>query len=206
MKKIISFILILLLLPPIFCSALITTEQSKIQDKNPIEKEIWDILYEMTNNEYITAGILGYFQRESFLQSNAVAGSCYDFYHDLSAEFTTLINDGLNDNTSYKQFLHDVQFIYGGYGLGQWSSKIYLEGLYNFIQEKEVSIADIEAQCEYTIQSIKDIHPKIWKQLEKTTSPYVAGCLIGRYYDGTSHYETIGEYAFVFYKRYSEKK
>ena len=205
MKKIISFILILSFLPPILCSALNTTTQSKIEDYNPIEKEIWDILRAEASNDIITAAIMGYFQRESFLQSDAVAGYHYDKLHNICADYNTIIDDGLEDGSSYNQFMHDTQFIYGGYGLGQWSNSHSLDSLYWFAQLWETEFSNIEMQCAFVIQDMKNNYPWLWEQLNKIKNPYDAGCLVGIEYEGTASYEITGEYAYVFYERYSEK-
>lgn len=91
MKRIISFLLVILLLPSTFCFAelpLYTETILDIDDPQPIEQEFWDYINSKSPNEYVTAVLMGIIYRESQFRSNAVAGWYLNIWYDLSGEFT----------------------------------------------------------------------------------------------------------------------
>ena len=114
----------------------------------------------LDGNEKITAGIMGYFRRESGLKSDALQN-----WHwrdaveerDACAWYTAEINKGLEDGSTKEVFIKDNNKHlrrYGGYGLGQWYAEMYLEALYDFAQEWGTTLSDAEMQCAFMVWSL----------------------------------------------------
>lgn len=182
---------------------IIITEYKK-QASNDI---IYDILSTHLDNEKIIAGIMGYFKRESEMRSDAVAGWPQRDIRknlDFSKDFTETVDAGLADGSTKDYFIEQVHIHFGGYGLGQWMSKHYLEKLYEFAQEWGTSIGDAEMQCAFMVWSIEHQTPKLWKQIQNEKDIWTIGRKIGRLYDGTGEIgsETIASYAHEYYKKY----
>ena len=99
---------------------------------------IWESLSRYSPNDIITAGIIGYFYRESRLRSDAVAAwpqHNIGREEDICTAFAAEVDAGMEDGSSRDYFIHEVSKRYGGYGLGQWSAVEYLEQLYDFAVE-----------------------------------------------------------------------
>ena len=168
---------------------------------------IWNELSKYSPSDVITAGVMGYFWRESRFKSNAVAG-----WHirnvgredDICEEFTETIDAGLTDGSSKDYFFEMVTIYYGGYGLGQWLSMDYLEHFYSFIQKHEGSIGDATLQCEFVFESMQ-LNEELWQMLLECDTASQAGRRIGLYYDGASEegVEYIAAAADQFFKKYS---
>ena len=154
------------------------------------EDFLWNTLSKDSPSDYITAGVLGYFKRESELRSdcisnwhtsNAAAGG-----EDVSTLFTQEIDAGLRDGSTREQFIHDCKYRFGGYGLGQWSSTQYCEDLYDLAKKQGKSIGDAELQCEFVMMSMAK-NDFLWKQLMEVKSATRAGELIALLYDGSQN-------------------
>ena len=165
---------------------------------------LWEELSKYSPNDYVTAGAMGYFWRESYFRSDAIAGWPYfDLIQksNSSLDFTLKIDEGLKDGSSYDYFYHHVRDIYGGYGLGQWVSPNYLKHFYEFIREKEGSIGDAKLQCEFIFESMQR-NEKLWDKLLEAKTASECGLYIGTLYDGTSMAGVIASHADRFYKEY----
>lgn len=206
MKRIIGLLLILTV---IFSCWIASSAEATVTKYKSTESEefIWEELSQYELSDQIKAGIMGYFYRESQFKSDAIAGWPNRNYakgvRDICKAFTEKVDSGLNDGSTKECFVEKVHVNYGGYGLGQWSNKRYLENLYDFVQEQGGSIADAELQIEFTVNGIM-AKEKLWEQIENEKDPYVVGKLIGFLYDGTRGIgaETIGSYTKLFYGRY----
>lgn len=168
---------------------------------------IWEALSEQLDNEKIVAGIMGYFYRESCMRSDAIAGwSIRDRQQqiDTSQAFTEKVDEGLVDGSSKEYFIEQVTTHFGGYGLGQWLSKKYLNELYDFAHEWGTSIGDAKMQCAFMIWSIENQTPKLWEQIKDEKDIWIIGRKIGHLYDGTGEMgaSTIASYAQEYYKKY----
>lgn len=173
------------------------------------EQELWDELSKLSPSDEITSGVMGYFMRESRLKPDAVPNWTH-WNHmkgvtDICREFTEKIDAGLSDGSTRDIFVWEVQHIYGGYGLGQWYVDHYLEDFYEFVREREGSIADVTIQCEFVFESMKQ-NERLWEDLCSSTDPYHTGKIIGFLYDGASSLgaETIASYSRMFYKEYAQ--
>ena len=216
MKRLITAIIIISIL---FCQIIIIfAYKSEISKK--IEMEIFskvDVIHvvgnyeyqilkeKFNNNEKLSAGILGYFWRESFCQSDVVAGAYHlgnDYAIELNKNFTEKIDAGLEDGSTREEFIHSLFTKYGGYGLGQWSALIYDGPLFDFAQDWGTSIADAEMQCAFTVKSIKD-YSKLWDLIKDEDDVLQIGRYIGIYYDGSPFgAETIASKAQEYYEKY----
>ena len=209
MKKIISLLLCLL----IICAAAPTslaeaTPAHTVTEYKSEESEafLWDSLSKYSPSKELTAAILGFFWRESFFRSDAVANWPENNIkgQDISLDFTALIDAGLADGSTKEYFIQQSQN-YGGYGLGQWYSTLYLDALYDFAQDWGTSIADAEMQCAFTIWSIENQQQKHLSILEDYSSLYVNSMWMGYIYDGsTTAADTIYAKAEEFNKNYKE--
>ena len=167
---------------------------------------LWKELSKFSPNDKITAGVMGYFWRESFFRSDAIAGwPIFDeIQHcDSSAEFTKIVDAGLHDKSSYEYYEHHIRDVYGGYGLGQWLSPSYLSHYYEFVRERGGSIGDASLQCEFIFESMRR-NEKLWDYLLEDQTAFDCGMHIGTLYDGTYMASTIAGFADIFYKEYTE--
>ena len=165
---------------------------------------LWEELSKYSPNDKITAGIMGYFWRESFFRSDAIAGwPWFDLieHSNASLDFTLKVDKGLKDRSSYDYYIRQIRNVYGGYGLGQWLSPNYLDHFYDFVCEKDGSIGDARLQCEFIFESLQR-NEKLWDMLLEDKTAFDCGLHIGTLYDGTSMAGTIGNYADQFYKEY----
>ena len=165
---------------------------------------LWEELSKYSPNDKITAGVMGYFWRESFFRSDAIAGwPWFDMieHSNASLDFTLKVDEGLKDRSSYDYYIHQIRNVYGGYGLGQWLSPNYLKHFYEFVREKDGSIGDARLQCEFIFLSLQR-NEKLWAMLLEDKTAFDCGLHIGTLYDGTSMAGTIGFYADEFYKEY----
>ena len=171
------------------------------------EEILWNLLCEYAPNEYIAAGALGYFKRESELRSNATAGwptafVCTGIDHCIV--FTEQIDKGLKDGSTKEEFIQKARYQYGGYGLGQWCTVNMLENYYEFAREWGTSISDAEMQCAFLMYDIETRRPELWEKLLEVDNPIDAGCLIGKFYDGTAAFGYIGQLAGNYYEAFKE--
>ncbi len=167
---------------------------------------IWNELSKHSPSDQITAGIMGYFWRESKFRSNAVAG-----WHirnvgrdrDICEEFTEIVDSGLHNGSTKQLFVETVSVHYGGYGLGQWLSPGYLEHFYAFVQEKNGSIGDAAIQCEFIFESLQR-NEELWHMLLECETAAETGRLIAIWYDGASWegVSYISELAHDFYQEF----
>lgn len=171
------------------------------------EDYIWEQLSIYSPNDEITAGIMGYFYRESKMRSDSVAGwpdRNIGSETDICETFTEEVDAGLEDGSSKEYFMEMTRVHYGGYGLGQWSADCYLDHYYEFVREREGSIADATLQCEFIFESLQQ-NEELWAELLNCTTPYQTGRRIALYYDGTSHEtaEAIAYFAAEYHKTYA---
>ena len=210
MKRLLGLFLLLIMIFSIFGAATAEATVTKYKSKKS-EEFLWKELKKYDISDQVRAGILGYYMRESQLRSDAVAGwpkrNQAKNVKDICKEFTHKVNQGLEKGTTRNYFIKMVRVHYGGYGLGQWSDKKYLEEFYDFMRENGTSIASAELQVEFTVKGIQ-ANKKLWKQIKNEKDPYIVGKLIGYLYDGTKGIgaETIGSYAKQYYKTYGGKK
>ena len=173
------------------------------------EKWLWNCLNSYTGSEVLTAGIMGYFWRESSFQSDSVAGWINALAYsgvNHCEEFTKEVDEGLQNGSTFDIFFNKTRYQYGGYGLGQWSGDHYLIDYYDFAREWGTTIADAEMQCAFTVQSIqKDKH--LWPKIKSNTNPKEVGYFISVLYDGSyDGAEYISYMAQVFYNRYATEE
>ena len=170
------------------------------------EKEIWEYLSEHSPSDTITAGIMGYFFRESRLKSNAVAGwgdRNLNLKKDICETFTKQIDNGIKDGSTKEMFIELISKTYGGYGLGQWYSINYLEHLYDLAQEENRSISNVELQCKFVIESLQK-NEELWEELLECDTAIQCGRRIGMKYDCTDEEgaEAIAGFALLYYEKF----
>lgn len=166
-------------------------------------KIVWNIFNELTDNQYLIAGLVGMAFRESKFQSNAVGGWHYlAGIKDISKEFTEKIDIGLQDSSTKEIFVKEISEIYGGYGLFQYCGRDRLENFYDYAANWGTSISDVAMQCSFALHELKNDYFDTYKQINVLKNAYDVGLLIGIYYDGTRSYEAIGNFAYEFYTNY----
>lgn len=207
----ILFIILSLFVSLIFLKA---TPAEACFDEGPVITEhkedwsadfLWEELSKYSPSDKITAGVMGYFWRESFFRSDAIAGwPWFDIieHSNSSLDFTLKVDEGLKDHSSYDYYIHQIHDVYGGYGLGQWLSMNYLNHFYEFVREREGSIGDAKLQCEFIFLSLQR-NEKLWEMLLEDKTAFDCGLHIGTLYDGTDMASAIGTYADQFYTKYS---
>lgn len=207
MKKFIGmFLVIFLILALMPCSASAIVTEYKNEEH---AQYLWDELSKYSPSDEVTAGVMGFFMRESQLKSDAVHHWSYwnqsKKIIDICKDFTEEIDAGLEDGSSKETFVCKARYIFGGFGLGQWWAEKYLEHFYDFVQEKGGSIGDADIQCEFIFESMK-LNEELWTDITQSTDPFHIGRIIGYRYDGTGELgaETIATYAQKFYERYAK--
>lgn len=180
---------------------------TKVHDEKS-EIYIWNELSKYSPNDQITAGVMGYFWKESRMRSDAVAG--WDVRNrwkgqetDICQEFTKDIDSGLKHGSTKDYFKEMVTTRYGGYGLGQWLSLDYLDDLYEFSKRQKTSIGDARMQCEFIFYSMKK-NEKLWTELMNCRTAEQCGRRIGTLYDGNDETgaELIASAAGQYYKTF----
>lgn len=168
------------------------------------EAWLWTELEKHSPSDYVTAGVLAYFWRESQYQSDAVSGAATiraEQGWDLCRWVRRKTDKGLEDGSSRQWFVKTVREC-GGYGLGQWHSVGYLRDLYRYARKQGTSIADAEMQCGFVFHSLKQ-DKKLWRRLKKCKDAEKAGRLIAVLYDGSDSYEYMGQKAARLYEKYA---
>lgn len=166
---------------------IISYRQTLYKDKES-EDFLWETLNKYSPTPELTAAIMGFFWRESYYKSNAIAHwanmDCSNG-KDNSTEFTDKVDAGLADGSTREYFIDQVHSHIGGYGLGQWHAKSYLQAFYDFAQDWGTSIADAEMQCAFTVWSIYNIHTQYLNELDDS-SFFKASQWMGYIYDGSA--------------------
>lgn len=113
-------------------------------------KFVWDYFKGKGLTDYGIAGLMGNLYAESGLRSNTLERLCIKRYAELGINFTDEIYTRSVDNgaISKNEFLHPMGKRYG-YGLAQWTTENRKRGLYDYCKAQNVSISDLNAQCEY---------------------------------------------------------
>lgn len=113
-------------------------------------KFVWDYFKGKGLTDYGIAGLMGNLYAESGLRSNTLERLCIKRYAELGINFTDELYTRSVDNgaISKNEFLHPMGKRYG-YGLAQWTTENRKRGLYDYCKAQNVSISDLNAQCEY---------------------------------------------------------
>jgi hypothetical protein len=113
-------------------------------------KFVWDYFKGKGLTDYGIAGLMGNLYAESGLRSNALERLCIKRYAELGINFTDEFYTISVDSgaISKNEFLHPMGKHYG-YGLAQWTTESRKRGLYDYCKAQNVSISDLNAQCEY---------------------------------------------------------
>lgn len=169
-------------------------------------QKVWDCLYEQIPSEEIVAGIMGYYQRETGFKTDALGGWYLHPKDGSNRKFVIEINKGLKDGSTRDQFITKAHNA-GGFGIGQWYTKEYLGELYDYLSKNAGSIDDLEAQCKFTVESMKQ-NEKLWPNLIEQKTALECGRWIGVYYDGASEIGVgvIIEYAKELYDDYGSNR
>lgn len=206
-KRIISFLLVILLLPSVFCFAelpLYTERTLDIDNPEQLEHDFWDYINSKSPNEYVTAVLMGIIYRESQFRSNAVAGWYMNIHYDLSGEFTKQVDEGLWDSSSLEHFIQDARYVYGGYGLIQWCMPKTLTKLYLWMKDRDTTIADIKEQINFTFWDLQENHWKTWDAIVNAPDLYTVNWWLTTYYEGTASGEVTYYYTMKYYHRYAK--
>lgn len=113
--------------------------------ENMNEKQIWDYLMSVYNNEYGVAAIMGNLYAESGLISNNMQNS-----YELVLGYTDTTYTECVDNGTYTNFVNDSV----GYGLVQWTYWSRKKALYNYAKSNNKSIGDCKMQLEFMVSEM----------------------------------------------------
>jgi len=200
-KRLISFTLaVVLLITPASAE-----HRTKYKDKTD-EAWLWTELSKHSPSDFVTAGVLAYFWRESQYRSDSIAGWATiqrEQDWDICRTVRRKTDKGLSDGSS-RSYFYSIVWECGGYGLGQWYSAGYLKDLYRYARKWGTSIGDAEMQCSFVFHSMKQ-NKKLWRRLKKCKDAEMAGRLIAIYYDGSSDAAPyMGRVAKKLYDKYKE--
>lgn len=169
------------------------------------EQFLWDTLSKYSPSDFITAAVLAYFWRESTYKSDATVNWPIQ-KANFCEEFTAKIDAGLADGSTKQEFIEEVHYKIGGYGLGQWYAIMYLDAFYDFAQDWGTSIADADMQCAFTLWSCGFWREPVWDELLKCNTALNAGRIMGASYDGDiDSAELIACKAVELYDKYADK-
>lgn len=183
---------------------IIITERNPSFDGESAEI-IWNLCLKYSDDEQLIASIMGAMLRESSFKSNSIAGWHMIKYENpnICEEFTATMDKGLNDKSTKEEFIQEVKYHYGGYGLMQWSSKNCLELLYDFASEWNTSLSDAEMQCAFVFYDLENHHPEVINELKDKNTVRNIALVIGCGYEGTCYYDVTQYYAEEIYKIWS---
>ena len=207
-KRMLCFVLALLIFGSSMAFAADDPKYTERKNKKD-EAWLWDELSQYSPNDYITAGVLAYFYRESQYRSDAVCGWYSALVWDgldICSKIMKKTDKGLSDGSTKKYFIKAARD-HGGYGLGQWSSMHHLEALYDFAVDYGTSIGDARMQCAWIFDYMQsEAEEEFWGYVIKSKTAEHAGRLIAIYIDGTTTgIDYIGWEAERLYKKYHEE-
>lgn len=184
----------------------IVTEYYYFDGGEKSEEILWELLNKYAPNQNCAAAALSMMHRETIYKSNAICGWLSYRYErpNCCEEFVAMIDAGLEDGSSYEDFIHYTQEVYGGFGLYSLCGYGSLERFYRFAQDWGTTIADAEMQCAFLFWDIENYHPDLWDMLLNAPNAYWAGQYMGTGYEGTSEYDVTAWYSDVCYKKYVE--
>lgn len=140
------------------------------------EKQIWDKIQSLTNNEIFTAALMGNMKAESALRGNNLQNSYEKKLSYTDATYTSAI-----DQHRYcsDKFCND----HAGYGLCQWTHPSRKKNLYNFWlnYDPACSIGDESMQIEFCIWELRQYG--LFDELKKSSSVYDATKIILKKYE-----------------------
>lgn len=108
---------------------------------------VWDFLMDWLQNEYGTAALMGNLYRESGLNPVNAANWFNSSSGMSDIEYTEAVDSG-----RYGNFVNDGV----AYGIAQWTYWSRKQALYNFAQERDSSVGNLETQLEYLKAELLD--------------------------------------------------
>ena len=137
-------------------------DTSKVNDKAPDPKVIWDFLKSKGLNDYGIAGLMGNLYAESGLKPTNLQNTYEKSLGYTDAEYTAAVDQGL-----YNNFVKDS----AGYGLAQWTYWSRKENMLNFHKKKGKSIGDLTTQLEFLMDELeKNYTTSVLAVLKNATS------------------------------------
>ena len=137
-------------------------DTSKVNDKTPDPKVIWDFLKSKGLNDYGIAGLMGNLYAESGLKPTNLQNTYEKSLGYTDAEYTAAVDQGL-----YNNFVKDS----AGYGLAQWTYWSRKENMLNFHKKKGKSIGDLTTQLEFLMDELeKNYTTSVLAVLKNATS------------------------------------
>lgn len=117
--------------------------------------------------------------------------------------YTAAVNSG---KISKAEFLNPLPNKVYGYGLSQWTSPSRKSALYDRTIAVGKSIADEEAQLEFTIYELKNNYKSVWNVLTTTTSVKEASDKVLKDYEIPSNWQSLSatraDYSMQFYNEF----
>lgn len=133
------------------------------------EVKLWQSLYELVNNAYGAAGLMGNLFKESGLNPKNLQNS-YEKRLGLTDEsYTAAV-----DNGAYTNFVKDS----AGYGLAQWTFWTRKQNLLNFAKARGVSIGDFDMQRAFLCKELSENYAGLLASLKKVSSVREASDLV----------------------------
>ena len=167
-------------------------------------KFVWDFFKIKGLSDYGIAGLMGNLYAESGLKSNTLERLCIKRYAELGIQFTDELYTISVDNgaISKAEFLSPMGKHYG-YGLAQWTAESRKSGLYDAVRAKNVSISDLQTQCEYLYLELKKAFKSTLNVLETASDINTASdCVLLKFEqpkDAVSQIETRRKYSTEIY-------
>lgn len=118
---------------------------------------IWDFFRFRGLTRFGIAGLMGNLYGESNIKPNVLERLCINRYKEQTGKtytdesYTKAVDDG---SISRVEFLNPLGKSYG-YGLAQWTTAGRKAGLYDRCKAQNVSISDLQTQCEYLYHELE---------------------------------------------------
>ena len=163
-------------------------------------KFIWDYFKGKGLTDYGIAGLLGNLYAESGLRPNTLERLCIKRYAELGINFTDELYTISVDNgaISKAEFSSPMGKHYG-YGLAQWTTENRKCGLYDYCKAQNVSISDLNAQCEYLCLELEKAFKSTLNVLKTASDINTASDYVLLHFeqpkDATSQIETRRKYS-----------
>lgn len=166
------------------------------------DKIIWNYLYKKINNPYGVAGLMGNLKAESNFNPKNLQNSFEDKLKLSDEQYTKQV-----DNGKYTNFIYDK----AGYGLAQWTYWSLKKQLYDYAQQQNKSIGNLDMQLEFLCYQLSKYYPTVWNTLKACKNIETACNIVLTQFEKPANYKEVAvqqarlSYSIDIYNQFNEK-